>query len=722
MQQIPREILDAIESIQLPSIPQVLLRFLSAVDDDHASMAELATLVGQDPALTARVLTISNSPALRRGEEIKCLDQCLVALGTRIMRTLAACLAIQSVFARTTGDPRYNLTGFWGHSLRVAEIARAIASHVNYPDVEEAYLAGLLHDIGQLLLLGGMGEHYGLLLDRSTDESALHGIEKPLLGTDHATVGAWLIDQWKLSSFMADAVLFHHKQANEIVNADSLSQIAWAAHIIDKGNEKSDRSQNESITDMAAIKSILGIDLADAMTILRLCSERVALLATALDIAEPDFKKSLPYTSAKFECFRSKLCDNDLAYSRMEAMVRDMAMLHSMQQNLTELYSEPEILLAVRESARILFGLGRLAFLLVQPDKHVLSGADIGGQPELLQRIEITLDSEQSLAAAVVSGKQPFSTFDEERPAAVSLVDVQIARALGCEGVLYLPMCARENRIGVMVYGVNATQYARIRTRLGWMTSFANLAAASLETWRELRGREQKLEATLTSRFEQHARKVVHEAGNPLGIIKNYLKIVSRKLPDENGVQQELNILREEIDRVARIVCRLSDLTENSPATDTFDINTVIEGMLALYGESLFSSCGITLEKSLDPDLTPIAGERDSLKQILFNLWKNGSEAMPEGGRFVISTRGNIIQGVQCYCEISLSDSGPGLPSEVMQCLFQPLDPKRRPGHSGIGLSIVASLVERLGGQITCQSQAGKGTSFTILLPQSKVV
>lgn len=702
-------------------MPQVLLRFLGVVSDDHTSMNDLASIVGQEPALCARVLTISNSPALRRGAEIKCLDQCLVVLGTRILRTLASCLAIQSVFARTANDQKYILTGFWGHSLRVAEIARAIASQVNYPDIEEAYLAGLLHDVGQLLLLGGMGERYGVLLDWSTDESALNGIEEPLLGTDHAAVGAWLIDQWKLSSFMADAVLFHHKPANEIEQADSLSQIIWSAHLLSNYNDKADLPQNISTIDLAIIKTIVGIEMADAIKIQQSCSERVALLATALGIEESDTVKNIPYSSTQFDGFRSKSSENDEIYSRMEAVVRDMAMMQSMQQNLSELGSESEILLAVRESARILFGLGRLAFLLVQPDKHVLSGPDTGRQPDLMRQIEIALDSEQSLAASALSEKKPLSTFDDPRPTAVSLADLQVARALGCEGVLYIPMCSRKKQIGVMVYGLNAAQHARALTRLDWMTSLASLAAISIETWRELQGREQKLETSLQSRFELHARKIAHEAGNPLSIIKNYLKIVSRKLPDEIGVHQELDILREEIDRVTQIIRRLSDLTEVSSTSDTFDVNTVIEEMLAVYGESLFSCYGITLEKSLDSNLTPLTCDRDSLKQILFNLWKNGAEAMPSGGSFSISTRGNIIQGTNSFIEICLSDSGPGLPPEVMQSLFQPLDPDRRPGHSGIGLSIVASLVERNGGLISCQSQKGKGTRFIILLPQSKV-
>lgn len=719
MQQIPGAVLDAIESIQLPSMPQVLLRFLSATNDDQISIAELAKVVEQDPALSARILTVANSPALRRGEEIKSLDQGLVMLGTRLMRTLGACLAIQSVFARTSGDFRYDLTGFWGHTLRVAELAYAIASHVGYPDAGEAYLAGLMHDIGQLLLLGGMGNTYGVLLDRSADEIELQGNEDSLLGTDHAAVGAWLIDQWHLSSFMADAVLFHHKPADEIVTADLLSQIVWSAHIIDSSNH-SGPSQNGSTVSIAAIKSMLGIESSDAETIQQVCSERIAMLAAALDIEGKGPTKTLPFFATPFEHFRPKLNDNDVTFSRIEAVVRDMATMNSLQQNFTGLCSETEIAMAVRESARILFGLGRIAFLFLRQGKQSLSGADIAGQPALFQRLEIRLDSEHSLAAAAVLNRQPFSTFDEERSVAVSLVDVQIARALGCEGVLYAPMCVRGNHIGAMVYGVNATQYARIRPRLGLVANFANLAAESIENWRELRHREQELAANTADQFEQHARKVVHEAGNPLAIIKNYLKIVSRKLPDDLDVHQELGILGEEIDRVTQIVRSLVELVEIPPATDTFDVNAVIDEMLALYGETFFASIGIALIKSLEPELSPITGDRNNFKQILFNLWKNASEAMPEGGRFTISTRGNIIHDDQPSVEILLNDSGPGLPQDVLQGLFKPLAPDRRPGHSGIGLSIVASMVERLGGRISCQSQAGQGTSFIILLPQSK--
>lgn len=700
-------------------MPQVLLRFLSMVEDDRASMKELATLVGQDPALSARFLTVANSPALRRETEIKSLDHCMVALGTRLARTLATCLVIQSVFARTSGNVQYDFAGFWGHSLRVAELARAFAAKMNCIDLDEAYLSGLLHNVGQLLLLGGVGERYGDLLRLRVDEAVRYEVEGSVLGTDHAVVGAWLVDQWKLSSFISDAILFHHKPVEEIIDADVLSRIIWASQIVSSHNEKIYLAHNDQRPALAAVELLLGLDLIEIETIRGKSFENVALLAAALGVAEAADPKTLPSPFIPFENIRPIANAAD-PHSQLEAVVRDMALMQSLQQNMSDLCNEAEILLAVRESARILFGLGRIAFLLLQPDKPVLTGANFDGQPMLLQRLEIKLDPGHSLAAAAVFGKKAYSSFDEERPAEVSLVDVQIARALDSEGLLYVPMCTREGHIGVMVYGLSAAQFARIRRHLGWMTNFAHLAAVSLESWREKRDKEQKIEADLTNRFEQQARKVAHEAGNPLGIIKNYLKIVNRKLSDENDVSHELDILGEEIDRVSHILLRLRDMTEASPTTDLLDVNCVIEGMLALYGETLFSSCGITLEKSLDLNLAPVTGDRDSVKQILLNLWKNCAEAVPPGGRFVISTHDNVIQNARPHIEIRLSDSGPGLPADVMQRLFQPLDPGRRPGHSGIGLSIVAALVERLGGQISCKTDAGVGTTFSILLPRPK--
>lgn len=100
----------------------------------------------------------------------------------------------------------------------------------------------------------------------------------------------------------------------------------------------------------------------------------------------------------------------------------------------------------------------------------------------------------------------------------------------------------------------------RLARRLPWLLNFGKIAALSLEALREAKSYRRQADQEAASRFTRQARRVVHEAANPLGIIKSYLKILDRKIPDETGVRQELEILAEEIDRVASIVHRMSEI------------------------------------------------------------------------------------------------------------------------------------------------------------------
>ena len=123
MHNLPESIVHAIESGRVPSPPQLLLRLMQMVDDESSTTGDLAKLVSQDAGLATRILSVANSPALRRGAELRSLDNCLTALGTRLVRSIATCLSIQNLFDRQTGVSANELSGFWLHSLLVAELS-----------------------------------------------------------------------------------------------------------------------------------------------------------------------------------------------------------------------------------------------------------------------------------------------------------------------------------------------------------------------------------------------------------------------------------------------------------------------------------------------------------------------------------------------------------------------------------------------------------------------
>lgn len=111
------------------------------VNDNRSTMTELAALVGHDAGLAARVLTAANSPALRRGRELNSLDNCLVALGTRLVRSIATCLSIQQLFDQQRRFRNARSFGLLGALADGRRLSRNLAAAIDYPPPEEVYLA-----------------------------------------------------------------------------------------------------------------------------------------------------------------------------------------------------------------------------------------------------------------------------------------------------------------------------------------------------------------------------------------------------------------------------------------------------------------------------------------------------------------------------------------------------------------------------------------------------
>jgi len=711
MRNLPEPIIHAIESGRIPSPPQILLRLMQLADDDRSTMAELATLVGHDAGLSARVLTAANSPALRRGRELNSLENCLVALGTRLVRSIATCLSIQSLFDRSSGSSAPDLSTFWGHSLMVAELARSLAASVDYPRPEEAYLAGLLHDVGELILLSAMGDPYAELLARSDDESSLQMLEIEKFGVHHGEVGTWLTDKWKLDASFADGILFHHATAEEIVTATTLPQVVWVAHAL-----AADGSISEALLILS--QAMLGIgDRASLMTLRDQAEQRTGMIAEALNLKLPE-KLTGSRVWGKIEI--AARCEENDSESEIVATLGGMALLQPLQQDLFALESDAEILLSLRESARILFDLPRTSFLLCAETDGKLSGKNIEGQPVIFRQVEIPLEEKRSLAAAAAVSQELRSSFESRTIGGNSLIDLQLARAFSTEGLLCIPMVARRRTIGVMVCGLSAAQYGRLTRRLPWLLNFGKIAAISLEALREAKNYRQQADHEAASRFTRQARRVVHEAGNPLGIIKSYLKVLDRKLPDETGVRQELEILSEEIDRVASIVSRMSEIPNDQTPGGGINPEDLIRELLLLYGDTLFKAKGIRIETDFPDTSLRIACDRDSLKQMLLNLWKNASEALSAEHHLTISLTDHVIHNGQTFIQICMHDNGPGMPESAMRAIHLPADAAGST-QRGMGLPIVGELARRQGIEVICLSQKAKGTCIALLFPKTDI-
>ena len=204
---------------------------------------------------------------------------------------------------------------------------------------------------------------------------------------------------------------------------------------------------------------------------------------------------------------------------------------------------------------------------------------------------------------------------------------------------------------------------------------------------------------------------LAHEINNPLGIIKNYLRLISDEVDQEGPVQEFLDVVDNEIGRVARTVRELLDLSRPvERRLEPANLNEVVEELVAITQRSLLEK-KIEVLTELEEALPPVLASQDGLKRVFLNLIKNAEHAMPEGGTLAIKTKMNG-KGIQAI----FSDTGQGIPPEDLAHIFDPFFSTKLEGD-GLGLAVSHQMMERFGGKILVESAPGEGATFTVWFP-----
>jgi diguanylate cyclase (GGDEF)-like protein len=194
----------------LPSMPAVAIQILDLCQQDEPDMGQIAKLIGSDPALSAKILRLTNSPVYGLKCQVRTVSHAICLLGLSAVRPLA--LSFSLVKGLQARD-RKALTWFWKRSLLSAVAARELATATNYRLGEEAFLGALLQDIGVLAMRQLAGTEYATLAQPGIRHNDLAEGERALFGEDHASVGAWLAERWKLPSSLCAAIAGSHAPA-----------------------------------------------------------------------------------------------------------------------------------------------------------------------------------------------------------------------------------------------------------------------------------------------------------------------------------------------------------------------------------------------------------------------------------------------------------------------------------------------------------------------------
>jgi len=694
MGDIINKLLEEIELTKLPSLPHVLIRLLNACQQDTACFDTLAEIITKDAVLSAKVLAVANSPVYGKSHELTSLKQTLLFLGLDTIKSIAITACVQQFFSRYSKEKSRFLKRFWEHTLYTAIVAKSLAKLTSYSNPEEAYLAGLLHDIGKLIFENYSQHEYSVLVYTDTSSEELLKREYEKYQITHDDIGARLLEIWGIPDVISEAIKYHHAQTLDIIEAHQLVKII---------------NLSNSLTSNNHANSAALFDLSDSilMDILNNAKTEVKTIAASMEIDIDNIDLNDRSDEEKQIQLAQEVRNISLAQGSMQLLNEDIKGID---------YS------AIQKSTMILFGLDKSCLFLYDEDSNTLNLDNTTSQinKNILEGLEIKCDS-LSLMATAINAAETKVYFSDDKESHQPVIDKQIVNACKTEGILCIPLIKSDQYLGVVVIGLNHSQYNQLMEKTTLVDIYATEIANRVFSVKS----GQKLRNDFISDNQQQikakTREIIHEVNNPLAVIRNYLKILGNRLNEDDPVQNDLDIISEEIDRVGSIILKCDEdfnAVERTEKTYEINLNELIISMNNIMESSLYATHKVKSKMDMGENIDLVDVNKNSVKQILTNLIKNAVEAMIDKKELSIATRNVNVNGRK-FVEIEISDSGPGISDETLKNIYKPVTSTKGKRHSGLGLSIVKNLIDDMKSTITCKT-GESGTTFSIHIPAIK--
>jgi len=228
------ETLDILKNLEsIPTLPAIVTKIIEIANDKNSTAKELNNLISHDQSLTARTLKLANSAYYGFPRTISKITEAIVVLGFNTVKGIALSASVCHMYKDTNEILGFSPNKLWEHSVGVAICAELIAKKINFKDIEELFILGIIHDIGILIELEFLKSKLNTILYRTkTEKQRLSIIEKEEIGINHAILGKKLAEQWKLPKIMGEVIAFHHTPQYAFGDTKPLAAIIYLADLI----------------------------------------------------------------------------------------------------------------------------------------------------------------------------------------------------------------------------------------------------------------------------------------------------------------------------------------------------------------------------------------------------------------------------------------------------------------------------------------------------------
>ncbi len=713
----------------LPTLPNVASTLMRMGAEEDVQVEDITRLIEGDPPTAARLLKIVNSAYQGLQRRVSSVGRAVVMLGVNGVRNVLLSMQVFSVFGEQAREKNSVLFEIWKHCLAVASASELVAENTGGLLSEDAFTAGLLHDIGKIALYSAAPEEYQKVIEEVRENGvSISEAEREVFEADHCEAGRYITQKWGLPEALVRATCAHHLLPDV---SDFSDQVALTSAVVAVADDLVRRQRigfsgtPESWEPLEEIFALVDLDEKNIADIRTHLVERISARSAILDVDIPEadiYLESLQKANSLLGSLNENLqetrCDLERSQRRLQAVTDLNAVLGSsfdcdqalsgMAEKIYEyLPCDKVVTYCVDEKGQSVFGSVRNGSATPKP--FVISAlknaandvAGLGNDREiivhLVRELAGKLDEGTGLATLIASRLLyvPISVGSGQR--AGILVETSESHRVFQEDLQFLGEAAG-------LFLERAILESRLRSESEKLI-ISNRKSRSFY--------EQLLGTRKLAAIGRMAAGAAHEINNPLAIVSGRVQLLL-KMEAEDSKKRHLDMIRSQCDRMSRIISDILTFAKpEKPVLAAVSLHEVVDSAIAQVADRA-SAKDVHFTKDFPAHLAQIAGDFPKIEQAFRNVLANAVDASETSGEITI---GATLAEKERFLAVTFDDKGKGMDRETLNNIFEPFFTTKEGAGTGLGLAICHSIIASHGGKVRVKSAPGRGTVFTLLLP-----
>lgn len=749
---------------ELPTLPAVVVRLLELTADDRTSVDEVVRLISSDPSLTARILQLVHRADVGVHGEVNSIERAVILLGFEAVRSAVLAVSVFESFGSLSERraPHFSRDEFWKHCVATACCAELMAVAIadregrrapGVPDPSEAFICGLLHDLGKIALETILPKSFTRVVEAA---DLLRGniadVERTVIGLDHMVVGKRLAERWSLPAVVRDCIWLHGQLPQALpttVRHPRMVNLITLADLLVREQHLGYSGNYTFIASKQGLLDAVGVTTHQVEDVLTRLVAQIEPRARALGLGQTSsgelYQQALAKANQELGRISGQLASKN---RRLAVRAKFFEALSGFQSGLRPDAPPQVVLHAIAQTAIGVLGAPAVAVFSLPPTQGFAeavvcdqAGAiienslvDLPSTPVDAAQLSCAIDGAKTQSAnrppKPAPGDGPVLAAGEDLEWLVAAVSPRLAN----DQRFWICLEADNQCIGGVVWGGERGEAQRLSPQVqelaviasGWSLALRtaqireearNLAEQLAESNRRLQNAQAEILRSRTMiTVGEMAAGAAHEMNNPLAVISGRSQLLASQLSDPK-LAASAKLIHEQSHRLSAIITELMDFARPvPPSPQPADLAEIVDRAVR-EAKAGADPADRQVEVSIG-ELPPVLVDGGQVASAIEEIVENAIHATdPKSGIIELHA---AYDPYSARVVVTVSDNGAGMDEHTVRRAFDPFFSAKPAGRRrGLGLAKALRWIEASGGSIRIESMPGQGTRAIILLPSA---